>query len=49
MKFGQDICIGQDICMDRASGLMSKVFPNGPGDSGFNPRLSHTKDSKNGT
>ena len=25
---------------------MSRVFANSPGDQGFNPRLSHTKDSK---
>ena len=30
-------------------GLMVRVFANGPGDLGSNPRSSHTKDSKNGT
>ena len=25
---------------------MSRVFTNSSGDRGFNPRLSHTKDSK---
>ena len=30
-------------------GLMSRVFANGPVNRGFNPRSSHTKDSKNGT
>ena len=30
---------------NRAIGLMSRVFVNG---LGFNPRSSHTKDSKNG-
>ena len=29
-------------------GLISRVFMNGPGDPGFNPWSSHTKDSKNG-
>ena len=33
----------------RAIGLMSRVFANSLGDLGFNPRSSHTKDSKNGT
>ena len=30
-------------------GLVGRVFANGPGRLGFNPRLSHTKDLKNGT
>ena len=30
----------------RAIGLMCRVFANGLGDLVFNPRLSHTKDSK---
>ena len=30
------------------SGSMRRVFANGPGDWGFNPWSSHTKDSKNG-
>ena len=30
-------------------GMMVRVFANGTGRLGFNPRLSHTKDSKNGT
>ena len=25
--------------------VIGSVFTNGPGDQGFNPRLSHTKDS----
>ena len=29
--------------------IMVKVFANSSGDSGFNPRSSHTKDFKNGT
>ena len=29
--------------------IMVRVFANGPGDKGFNPRLSHTKDSKHST
>ena len=29
--------------------IYGRVFTNGPGDRGFNPRSSHTKDSKNGT
>ena len=29
--------------------LTEWVFTNGLGDGGLNPRLSHTKDSKNGT
>ena len=32
--------------MYQAIGLMSRVFANGPG---FNPRSSHSKDSKNDT
>ena len=28
----------------RAIGLMSRVLANGPGDLGFNPKSSHTKD-----
>ena len=32
-----------------AIGLMSRVFANGPGRPGFNPKSSHTKDSKDGT
>ena len=32
-----------------AIGLMSRVFANGLGDWGLNPRLSHTKDSKIGS
>ena len=28
---------------------MSRVFTNGPGDLGFSPKSSHTKDSKSGT
>ena len=31
---------------DRPIGLMGRVFANGPG---FNPKSSHTKNSKNGT
>ena len=30
-------------------GLMSRVFGNGSGDLGFNPRSRHTKNFKNGT
>ena len=29
--------------------LVSRVFANGPGNLGFNPRSCHTKDFKNGT
>ena len=29
--------------------LVGRVFANGPKDQGFNPRLSHTKNSKAGT
>ena len=34
---------GQSIC------IVATVSTNGSGDRGFNPRSSHTKDSKNGT
>ena len=33
------VCVGQVVC----------VFANGPKRPGFNPRLRHTYDSKNGT
>ena len=29
--------------------IIARVFANSPEGQGFNPRLSHTKDSKNGT
>ena len=32
-----------------AIGLMSRVFANGLGGPGFNPKSSYTKDSKNAT
>ena len=31
---------------NRAIGWLSTVFDSGPGDKGFNPRSSHTKDLK---
>ena len=34
---------------NQAISLMIRVFAYGPGGWGFNPRLSHTKDLKNGT
>ena len=30
-------------------GLVGRVFANGPGKPGFNPRSCHTKDTKNDT
>ena len=33
----------------RDIGPAVRVFANGPGRPGFNPRSSHTKDFKNGT
>ena len=32
--------------MDWPIGLMSRMFTNSPGDRVFNPKSSHTKDSK---
>ena len=37
------------LCMIMIYNIVGRVFANGPGDWGFDPRLSHTKDSKNGT
>ena len=33
----------------RLIGLVGRVFANGPGDRGSNPRSRHTKDFKNST
>ena len=35
--------------MYRLIGTVGRVFANDPGDMGFNARLRHTKDIKNGT
>ena len=38
-----------DFNVSTVSILVGRVFANGPGRPGFNLRLSHTKDWKNGT
>ena len=36
-------------CLYRLIGLVGRVYANGLGDLGFNPRSRHTKDIKYGT
>ena len=47
--FTQPLCYGQDVTQGQFLKLSTESVRQWPRRPGFNPRLSHTKDFKNGT